>query len=106
MNNDPLIFEFAIAKDKPSSFNKDKSNACPFCDVDNLTNIYQTNGSMIWLANKFPTLRDTKQTVLIESDKHSGDVATYSQEYNRRLMKFALECFDKMRQNREFRSVL
>ena len=68
MNNDPLIFEFAIAKDKPSSFNKDKSNVCPFCDVDNLINIYQTNGSMIWLANKFPTLKDTKHTNLVLDD--------------------------------------
>lgn len=106
MNNDPLIFEFAIAKDKPSSFNGSKDITCPFCDVENLRDIYQTNGPMIWLANRFPTLKDTKQTVLIESDEHHGDVSTYSQEYNRRLMKFALECFDKMRQNREFRSVL
>ena len=61
MNNDPLIFEFAVAKNKPSSFNSEKSNICPFCDVENLTDIYQTNGSMIWLANRFPTLKDTKQ---------------------------------------------
>lgn len=36
MNNDPLVFEFKVAHDKPSSFRKDKSNVCPFCDVDNL----------------------------------------------------------------------
>ena len=80
LNNDPLIFEFAIAKDKPSSFNGSKDTTSPFCDVGNLRDIYQTNGPMIWLANRFPTLKDTKQTVLIESDEHHGDVATYSQE--------------------------
>ncbi|OYS18562.1 DUF4931 domain-containing protein [Lactobacillus taiwanensis] len=106
MNNDPLIFEFAVAKNKPSSFNSEKSNICPFCDVENLTDIYQTNGSMIWLANRFPTLKDTKQTVIIESNQHKGDVSSYSQEYNRKLMKFALNCFDEMQQSGEFRSVL
>ena len=68
MNNDPLIFEFAIAKDKPSSFNGSKDITCPFCDVENLRDIYQTNGSMIWLANRFPTLKDTKHTNLVLDD--------------------------------------
>ena len=106
LNNDPLIFEFAVAKDKPSNFNGNKSNVCPFCDVKNLTDIYQKNGSMIWLANRFPTLKDTKQTVLIESDDHDGDVSNYPQAYNRKLMRFALACFDKMQQNNAFKSVL
>ena len=106
LNNDPLIFEFAIAKDKPSSFNAERDNTCPFCDVDNLTDIYRINGPMIWLANRFPTLKDTKQTVLIESDDHDGDVSNYSKEYNRELMKFALKCFNKMRQSGKFESVL
>lgn len=61
---------------------------------------------MIWLANRFPTLKDTKQTVIIESDDHQGDVANYSAEYNCKLMKFSLACFDKMNQSEEFRSVL
>ena len=41
MNNDPLIFELATAKGKPSSFRKDKDHTCPFCDVKNLTDIYE-----------------------------------------------------------------
>lgn len=106
LNNDPLIFEFAIAKDKPSSFNAERDHTCPFCDVDNLTDIYQINGPMIWLANRFPTLKNTKQTVLIESDDHDGDVSNYSKEYNHELMKFALKCFNKMRQSGKFESVL
>lgn len=106
MKNDPIIFELAVAHDKPSSFRKDKSHVCPFCDVDSLTDIYEKNDTMIWLHNRFPTLRDTLQTVLIESDNHDGDITNYSQEYNRELMHFALHCFDKMRSDSRFKSVL
>lgn len=106
MNNDPLIFELATAHNKPSSFRKDKSHVCPFCDVAHLTNIYETNGKMIWLHNRFPTLRDTLQTVLIETDDHHGDVSTYSAEYNRQLLRFAYQCFEKLQQSGKFQSVL
>ncbi|CCI82039.1 DUF4931 domain-containing protein [Lactobacillus hominis] len=106
MNNDPLIFDFAMAQDKPSSFRKDKSNVCPFCDTGNLTDIYEKSGPMIWLHNKFPTLRDTLQTVLIESDDHHGDIASYSKDYNRKLMRFSMHCFEKMAQDSRFKSTL
>lgn len=108
MNNDPLVFEFAIAKDKPSSFRKDKNNVCPFCDTEHLLlqTIYQKRGPMIWLPNRFPTLKDTLQTVLVESDEHNGDVGTYSKEYNRQLMKFAYECFSTLQKDSRYRSVL
>lgn len=106
MKNDPIIFELAVAHDKPSSFRKDRSHVCPFCDVDHLTDIYEKNNTMIWLHNRFPTLRDTLQTVLIEADNHDGDVTNYSQEYNRKLMRFALHCFDKMQSDSRFKSVL
>lgn len=106
MKNDPIIFELAVAHDKPSSFRKDKSHVCPFCDVDNLIDVYEKDGPMIWLHNRFPTLRDTVQTVLVESDDHDGDVTNYSQEYNRKLMHFALHCFEKMHHDPQYRSVL
>ena len=64
MKNDPLIFELKIAKNKPSTFRKDKSSVCPFCDVENLVDIYKQKNEMIWLHNRFPTLRNTLQTVL------------------------------------------
>ena len=100
MTNDPLVFQMSIAKGKPQSYRKDKKkNVCPFCDVENLTDIYAKEDDMIWLKNKFPTLRDTWQTVLIESSDHNGDISTYTQEHNRKLMHFALACFEKMRVN-------
>ncbi|WEV43517.1 DUF4931 domain-containing protein [Lactobacillus sp. ESL0684] len=107
MEMKPLVFELAVAKNKPHSYRKTKNKAiCPFCQVADLTDIYQQTGDMIWLHNKFPTLRDTVQTVLIEASDHHGDIVNYSVAYNRRLLSFALDCFNKMQQSKLFKSVL
>lgn len=109
MKNDPLVFQLSMAKNKPQSYRKKvpkKRRICPFCDVAHLTDIYRQDGDLIWLHNKFPTLRDTKQTVLIESSDHNGDLSTYTKEHNRKLMKFALECFEEMQNNGQYQSVL
>lgn len=73
MKNDPLVFELSMAKNKPQSYRKKvpaEKRICPFCDVAHLTDIYKQEGDLIWLHNKFPTLRSTTQTVLIESRDH------------------------------------
>lgn len=108
MNNDPIVFQLNAAKDKPQSYRKTKKkkNVCPFCDVETLTDIYKRQGDMIWLHNKYPTLRDTIQTVLIESHDHNGDISIYTREHNRKLMKFALSCFETMNDSNDYRSVL
>ena len=107
MNNDPLVFQLSVAKDKPQSYRKDKKkDICPFCDVEHLTDIYKKEDDIIWLHNKFPTLRDTVQTVLIESSNHNGDISTYTKEHNRKLMRFSLDCFDQMNQDTKYESVV
>lgn len=109
MTNDPLVFQMGIAKNKPQSYRKKttfKQKQCPFCDVAHLTDIYKRNGDLIWLHNKFPTLRDTMQTVLIESHDHNGDIATYSKEHNRKMIKFALSCAEEMQNSGKYESVL
>lgn len=106
MKNDPLIFELKIAKNKPSTFRKDKSSVCPFCDVENLVDIYKQKNEMIWLHNRFPTLRNTLQTVLIESSDHHGDVTTYSRNKNRELIAFARECYWEIKNSNKFQSIL
>ncbi|QNQ81236.1 DUF4931 domain-containing protein [Lactobacillus sp. PV034] len=106
MNNDPLVFKLATAKNKPSSFRKDKSHSCPFCDVASLDNIYQKEGDLMWLHNRFPTLKDTLQTVLIESADHNGDISNYTKAHNRKLMKFALQCFNEVISTNKYQSVL
>lgn len=107
MNNDPIVFQMEHTKGKPQSYRKSKhKKICPFCDIDNLTDIYEQDGEIIWLKNKFPTLRDTLQTVLIESSNHHGDISTYSIEHNRKVIKFALHVFEKMNSSKKFQSVV
>lgn len=106
MTNEPLVFQMGIAKDKPQSYRKDKKKTCPFCEVEKLTDIYAVKDDMIWLHNKYPTLRDTTQTVLIESSDHHGDISSYTKEHNRKLMRFSLSCFKKMAANSHYQSVV
>ncbi|QNQ82828.1 DUF4931 domain-containing protein [Lactobacillus sp. PV012] len=106
MKNNPLIFKLKIAKNKPSTFRKDKNNVCPFCDVEHLTDIYKQKEEMIWLHNRYPTLTDTLQTVLIESDDHNGDITTYDKNKNRKLIAFARDCYWETEKTERFQSVL
>ncbi|MDF7639705.1 DUF4931 domain-containing protein [Lactobacillus sp. ESL0791] len=109
MDNEPIVFQMKIAKSKPHSYRpaaKGVTKRCPFCDVAGLTDIYEQQGEMIWLHNKFPTLRDTLQTVLIETSDHEGDIANYSVAANRKLMRFALTCFEKVNKSGHFVSVV
>lgn len=110
-DKEPLIYTYSIGKRKPYDYDygnrqSNVAGICPFCDVRNLTDIYEQQGDMIWLHNKYPTLQDTMQTILIESSDHQGDVSTFTREENRQLMKFALACFQKMYQNPAYKSVL
>lgn len=111
MDRDPLVYTYSIGKRKPYDYdfgNRQgyQSNGCPFCDPEHLTNIYDRAGDMIWLKNKYPTLQDTDQTILIESSDHQGDISTYTRQENRQLMKFALNCFHEMYLSGRYRSVL
>lgn len=107
MNNDPLVFELQVAKNKPHSYRKDKPKTrCPFCYPEDLTDIYRQDGECIWLHNKFPTLRDTMQTVLIEARDHLGDLRTYDQAQLHHLMRFATDCYLDMVASQKYQTVL
>ncbi|MQS51728.1 DUF4931 domain-containing protein [Companilactobacillus mishanensis] len=104
-NKDVLIFEIEQAKGKPENF-RHADNYCPFCDTDNLTNIIDKKGDMIWLENKFKTLRNTNQTVLIESANHEDDISTYSVSKNREVFQYIFHCWNDMIQSNKYKSVL
>lgn len=111
MDKDPLVYTYSIGKRKPYDYDfgnrqGNQPAGCPFCDVAHLTNIYEQRGDMIWLKNKYPTLKDTDQTILIESSDHQGDISTYTCEENEALLKFGLACFKKMNDSGCYRSVV
>ena len=76
-----------------------------FCDRENLTDILATEGSIIWLK-KFPTLKDTFQTVLIETDNCEDHIATYTEEHMRSLIRFSIKHWLNLQKNEEFTSVI
>ena len=100
-----LVFDVMQAKGKPDD-NRRPGTACPFCDVDGLTGILKREADRIWLKNKFCTLRDTEQTVLIESSDHDADIATYPSSQLHAVMCFALGCWEEMISSGRFKSVL
>ncbi|MCH4008328.1 DUF4931 domain-containing protein [Companilactobacillus sp.] len=104
-NKDVLVFEIEQAKGKPENI-KHASGYCPFCDVEHLTNIIDQKDDMIWLENKYKTLLDTNQTVLIESSDHDADISTYSVEKNRQVFEYIYKCWNKMIKSHKYTSVL
>lgn len=96
----PLRFNYAVAKDKPT--NKD---SCPFCAVDKLEKIIDQKDSFIWLDNKFNTIEDTYQTLIIESNEHFGDTSNYTIDYNRKLFRYIVEKWFELSKDKRFKSV-
>ena len=101
-NEEPLIFHLQVARKKPENI-KHPEGYCPFCDRENLTNILDKDGDSILLVNKFRTLQDTMQTIIIESKAHLGDQSNYSQLENRKIIKYVLECWQKMINQNKYR---
>ncbi|WP_251898628.1 DUF4931 domain-containing protein [Lactiplantibacillus paraplantarum] len=105
MQAHPLIFDTAIAKDKPENI-RHPHKACPFCDPQQLTDILAQDADRIWLMNKFPTLQATWQTIIIESAAHDGDISLYSPAQNRAVFAFALKHWQATMASDRFESVL
>ncbi|WP_179286908.1 DUF4931 domain-containing protein [Lentilactobacillus parakefiri] len=103
--NQPLVFDYQAAKGKPENI-RHPQGYCPFCDVDHLTNILAQDQDRIWLVNKFRTLEDTLQTVVIESSDHLGGPSTYSVEQNREVFAFAFKCWHQMIISNKYQSTI
>ncbi|MDR0922204.1 MAG: DUF4931 domain-containing protein [Lactobacillales bacterium] len=101
----PLIFSKQIAKDKPTDM-QGGTKDCPFCDYQETYNILKTQGELIWTKNKYPTLEDTFQTLIIETKEHEKNISSYSYAHNREMLKFAVDCWQEMKASGKYRSVL
>lgn len=104
-NEAPLIFSHVAAQGKPMHMQAE-TVGCPFCDYQETENILKQEGDFLWIKNKFPTLNHTNQTLIIESKDHNGDISTYTQQENRDLIRFALHCWQQMKADPRYRSVL
>ncbi|MBP2623291.1 DUF4931 domain-containing protein [Streptococcus oricebi] len=95
-----LIFNPYIAKEKPSN-----QDACPFCVKDNLGKILDERGSFLWLENKYPTLENAYQTLIIESPEHLGDVSNYQDDYVVSLFDYSIAKWQELKEQGDYKSV-
>ena len=96
-----LIFNPYIAQHKPS--NKDE---CPFCLKKDLGAMLGSKDDILWLENKYPTMENAYQTLIIESDHHLGDVSNYDLDHLKKLFHYALEKWHEMEKDPRFKSVI
>ena len=101
-----LVFLNDISKDKPNEFANINIKECPFCNREKLENIIDEKGPFVLLKNKYPTLRNTCQLVLIETYKCNGNLSEYSDEYIKNLIRFGVGHWLKIEQNRNYSSVI
>ncbi|PLT29354.1 DUF4931 domain-containing protein [Peribacillus deserti] len=103
--NDLLFFQNNIGMEKPNSM-VNRSTDCPFCDRDALTDILDHRGSILYLKNKFPTLTETYQTLIIETDDCHADISTYEKPHLINLLDFSIQKWEQMINTGEFKSVI
>lgn len=102
--NSLLTFDRSIGKTKRVAGKK--ATSCPFCDVAHLTDIYDQQGDMIFLKNKYPTLKQTDQFVLIESSKHDGNISNYTKTEWEMIFTYAIQKWKTFYNDPKYKSVL
>lgn len=100
----PIVFNLNINRHKPQTI-RFKNSPCPFCNKEELTDILEQDGNIIWLMNKYPVLEDTWQTVIIESDDCNGEFSTMPVEEVAKILEFSIERWLRVIAGNNFQSV-
>lgn len=100
-----LIFDSNIGSFKPENIVNTETK-CPFCCREKLEDIIAQDGSIVLLKNKYPVLRDTFQTVIIETEDCNSELSIYPKEHLHRVIQFGIDKWQEMIQSKEFASVL
>ncbi|ALB44711.1 galactose-1-phosphate uridylyltransferase [Clostridium sp. MF28] len=107
MENDKyLVFLNEINKDKPNEFKKINIKECPFCNRETLTDVIDEDGPFVLLKNKYPTIKDTYQLVIIETYNCNTDMGQYSAEYMEDLIRFSVKHWLRIEASGEYKSVI
>lgn len=85
-----LYFDARLGDQKIKNL-MDKEYQCPFCSRDNLEEILAERGSIILVKNKYPVLKDTFQTVLIETDDCKSELSLYPKEHLYEVIRFGVQ---------------
>ncbi len=81
-------------------------NPCPFCSREELSEILDEDGPIVWVKNKFPTFADTYPTVLIETDNCDENMFTYDRDTMRKVISFGIDHWLAMEKSGEYKSVV
>lgn len=110
MLNNILWLDGKTSTKKPNTV-KDKSVTCPFCE-NQINQIIEeglmlnNRGHMFWAKNKFPTLQNTYQTLIVETTKCGESLSTYSLDYAKELFQFIFECRNQLLKSGKYKEVL
>ena len=105
MNINLVKFNTDIGKTKPENMVHAES-ACPFCDVEHLTNIIETDGDIIFLRNKYNVIEGADQFVLIEGRECKTDMPAYPKEKMRRVIKMGIRQWQNLLASGKYAEVL
>jgi len=101
-----LLFDTEIGDAKYQSILDQNRGLCPFCDYDKLEQILDREGDILLVKNKYPILRDTFPTVLIEGKDCHGELSTYSKEHLYSLIRFGMKHWTRMMESGLYKSVV
>ncbi|WP_019122539.1 DUF4931 domain-containing protein [Brevibacillus massiliensis] len=100
-----LLFDTRIGSQKPESI-RNRDTKCPFCDRTQLDEILAERGPILLVKNKYPVLRDSFQTVLIETDECESELSIYKKEHLHKLIRFGVDKWLEMDRSGQYASVL
>ena len=105
MNINLIKFNTDIGSTKPENLVHAES-ACPFCDVEHLTDIIDTDNDIIFLKNKYNVIEGADQFVLIEGRECNSDMPAYSKEKMRRVIKMGVRQWKNLLASNKYEEVL
>lgn len=105
MNINLVKFNTDVGKTKPENM-RNKNNSCPFCDVEHLTDIIDTDGDIIFLKNKYNVIEGSDQFVLIEGKDCDIDMPSYSKNHMRRVIKMGIKHWKNLLDSGKYEEVL
>ena len=105
MNINLVKFNTDIGRIKPATL-VHADNACPFCDVEHLTGIIETDGDIIFLRNKYNVIEGADQFVLIEGSQCEIDMPDYPKDKMRRVVKMGVRQWQNLLASGKYQDVL
>ena len=100
-----IKFNTDVGRTKPENMIH-AENACPFCDVEHLTDIIDTDDDIIFLKNKYKVIEAADQFVLIEGRECKSDMPDYSKEKMRRVIKMGVKHWRNLLASGKYEEVL